>query len=157
MLRRAGMDFNDLGVVRDDREQIKNTFLKAADMADVVITSAGASVGDADYVKDVLDEIGEVNFWKIAMKPGRPLSFGRIGDSLFFGLPGNPVSVMVTFYQFVLPALRRLSGETNWQPLRLQARTLDRLKKQRGRKEFQRGVLSQDCLLYTSPSPRDRG
>jgi molybdopterin molybdotransferase len=144
MLRRAGMVFNDLGVVRDDREQIKNTFLKAAEMADVVITSAGASVGDADYVKDVLDEIGEVNFWKIAMKPGRPLSFGRIGDSLFFGLPGNPVSVMVTFYQFVLPALRRLSGEASWQPLRLQARTLDRLKKQRGRTEFQRGVLSQD-------------
>ena len=144
MLRRAGMVFNDLGVVRDDREQIKNTFLKAAEMADVVITSAGASVGDADYVKDVLDEIGEVNFWKIAMKPGRPLSFGRIGDSLFFGLPGNPVSVMVTFYQFVLPALRRLSGEMNWQPLRLQARTLDRLKKRPGRTEFQRGVLSQD-------------
>ena len=144
MLRRAGMAFNDLGVVRDDREQIKKTFLKAADMADVVITSAGASVGDADYVKDVLDEIGEVNFWKIAMKPGRPLSFGKIGDSLFFGLPGNPVSVMVTFYQFVLPALRRLSGEASWQPLRLQARTLDRLKKQRGRTEFQRGVLSQD-------------
>ncbi|HAU40932.1 MAG TPA: molybdopterin molybdenumtransferase MoeA, partial [Gammaproteobacteria bacterium] len=91
MLRRAGMAFNDLGVVRDDREQIKSTFLKAAEMADVVITSAGASVGEADYVKDVLDEIGEVNFWKIAMKPGRPLSFGRIGDSLFFGLPGNPV------------------------------------------------------------------
>ena len=78
------------------------------------------------------------------MKPGRPLSFGRIGDSLFFGLPGNPVSVMVTFYQFVLPALRRLSGEMNWQPLRLQARTLDRLKKRPGRTEFQRGVLSQD-------------
>ena len=152
MLRRAGMAFNDLGLVRDDREQIKNTFLKAAEMADVVITSAGASVGDADYVKDVLDEIGEVNFWKIAMKPGRPLSFGRIGDSLFFGLPGNPVSVMVTFYQFVLPALRRLSGEMNWQPLRLQARTLDRLKKRPGRTEFQRGVLSQDetCALVVS-------
>ena len=142
MLRRAGMAFNDLGLVRDDREQIKNTFLKAADIADVVITSAGASVGMP---------ITSRTFWmksaklisKIA-KPGRPLSFGRIGDSLFFGLPGNPVSVMVTFYQFVLPALRRLSGEASWQPLRLQARTLDRLKKRRGRTEFQRGVLSQD-------------
>ena len=144
MLTRAGVTFNDLGVVPDDREQIQNTFLRAASMADVVITSAGASVGDADYVKEVLDEIGEVNFWKIAMKPGRPLSFGRIGDSLFFGLPGNPVSVMVTFYQFVLPALKRLSGEIAWQPLRLRARTIDRLKKRPGRTEFQRGVLSQD-------------
>ena len=144
MLTRAGVTFNDLGVVPDDREQIQNTFLRAASMADVVITSAGASVGDADYVKEALDEIGEVNFWKIAMKPGRPLSFGRIGDSLFFGLPGNPVSVMVTFYQFVLPALKRLSGEIAWQPLRLRARTIDRLKKRPGRTEFQRGVLSQD-------------
>ena len=144
MLTRAGVTFNDLGVVPDDREQIQNTFLRAASMADVVITSAGASVGDADYVKEALDEIGEVNFWKIAMKPGRPLSFGRIGDSLFFGLPGNPVSVMVTFYQFVLPALKRLSGEIAWQPLRLRARTIDRLKKRPGRTEFQRAVLSQD-------------
>ena len=144
MLSRAGTAFNDLGVVRDDRNEIKQMFLRAADIADVVITSAGASVGDADYVKEVLDEIGQVNFWKIAMKPGRPLSFGKIGDSLFFGLPGNPVSVMVTFYQFVLPALRRLSGETAWHPLRLQARALDRLKKRPGRTEYQRGMLSQD-------------
>ena len=144
MLTRAGVTFNDLGVVPDDRKQIRETFLRAASMADVVITSAGASVGDADYVKEVLDEIGEVNFWKIAMKPGRPLSFGRIDDSLFFGLPGNPVSVMVTFYQFVLPALKHLSGEIAWQPLRLRARTIDRLKKRPGRTEFQRGLLSQD-------------
>ena len=144
MLTRSGVAFNDLGVVPDDRKQIRETFLRAASMADVVITSAGASVGDADYVKEVLDEIGEVNFWKIAMKPGRPLSFGRIGKSLFFGLPGNPVSVMVTFYQFVLPALKHLSGEIAWQPLRLRARTTDRLKKRPGRTEFQRGFLSQD-------------
>lgn len=144
MLSRAGMQFTDLGVVKDEREQIKQAFLRASRIADVVITSAGASVGDADFVKDVLDEIGEVNFWKIAMKPGRPLSFGRIGESLFFGLPGNPVSVMVTFYQFVLPALKRLSGEHDWAPLRLRARTLDRLKKRPGRTEFQRAFLSQD-------------
>ena len=144
MLTRSGMAFNDLGVVPDDRDRIKETFLRAADIADVVITSAGASVGDADFVKDVLDEIGEVNFWKIAMKPGRPLSFGKVGNSLFFGLPGNPVSVMVTFYQFVLPALRRLSGELAWAPLRLMARTQDRLKKMPGRTEFQRAALFQD-------------
>ena len=144
MLTRSGMAFNDLGVVPDDRDRIKDTFLRAADIADVVITSAGASVGDADFVKDVLDEIGDVNFWKIAMKPGRPLSFGKVGNSLFFGLPGNPVSVMVTFYQFVLPALRRLSGELAWAPLRLMARTQDRLKKMPGRTEFQRAALFQD-------------
>ncbi|MDP6530489.1 MAG: molybdopterin-binding protein [Arenicellales bacterium] len=144
MLSRLGVAFNDLGVVPDDRDLIRDIFLRAANMADVVITSAGASVGDADYVKDVLDEIGEVRFWKIAMKPGRPLSFGRIGKTFFFGLPGNPVSVMVTFYQFVLPALKRLAGEKNWQPLRLTARTKLQMKKKPGRTEFQRGQLAQD-------------
>ncbi|HBK77200.1 MAG TPA: molybdopterin molybdenumtransferase MoeA, partial [Gammaproteobacteria bacterium] len=144
MLTRLGVEFIDLGVIPDDRDRIRETFLRAAAIADVVITSAGASVGDADYVKEVLDEIGEVNFWKLAMKPGRPLSFGKIDHAHFFGLPGNPVSVMVTFYQFVLPALRQLMGEENWAPLRLPARTLNRLKKRPGRTEYQRGYLVQD-------------
>ena len=144
MLTRLGVEFIDLGVIPDDRDRIRETFLRAAAIADVVITSAGASVGDADYVKEVLDEIGEVNFWKLAMKPGRPLSFGKIDHAHFFGLPGNPVSVMVTFYQFVLPALRQLMGEENWMPLRFPARTLNRLKKRPGRTEFQRGYLVQD-------------
>ena len=144
MLTRLAVDFIDLGVVPDDRTRIRDTLLHGASMADVVITSAGASVGEADYVKDILDEIAEVNFWKLAMKPGRPLSFGRIGEALFFGLPGNPVSVMVTFYQFVLPALRRLMGEKACEPLRLPARTLNRLKKKPGRTEYQRGYLVQD-------------
>ena len=144
MLTRLGVEFIDLGVIPDDRDRIRETFLRAAAIADVVITSAGASVGDADYVKEVLDEIGEVNFWNLAMKPGRPLSFGKIDHAHFFGLPGNPVSVMVTFYQFVLPALRQLMGEENWAPLRLPARTLNRLKKRPGRTEYQRGYLVQD-------------
>ena len=144
MLTRLGVEFIDLGVIPDDRDRIRETFLRAAAIADVVITSAGASVGDADYVKEVLDEIGEVNFWKLAMKPGRPLSFGKIDHAHFFGLPGNPVSVMVTFYQFVLPALRQLMGEENWIPLRFPARTLNRLKKRPGRTEYQRGYLVQD-------------
>jgi len=144
MLTRLGVEFIDLGVIPDDRDRIRETFLRAAAIADVVITSAGASVGDADYVKEVLDEIGEVNFWKLAMKPGRPLSFGKIDHAHFFGLPGNPVSVMVTFYQFVLPALRQLMGEENWIPLRLPARTLNRLKKRPGRTEYQRGYLVQN-------------
>ena len=144
MLTRLGVEFIDLGVIPDDRDRIRETFLRAAAIADVVITSAGASVGDADYVKEVLDEIGEVNFWKLAMKPGRPLSFGKIDHAHFFGLPGNPVSVMVTFYQFVLPALRQLRGEENWVPLRLPARTLIQLKKRPGRTEYQRGYLVQN-------------
>jgi len=144
MLTRLAVDFVDLGVVPDDRARIRETLLQAASIADVVITSAGASVGDADYVKDILDEIAQVNFWKLAMKPGRPLSFGRIGEAFFFGLPGNPVSVMVTFYQFVLPALRRLMGEKSYEPLRLPARALNRLKKKPGRTEYQRGYLVQD-------------
>ena len=144
MLTRLGVEFIDLGVIPDDRDRIRETFHRAAAIADVVITSAGASVGDADYVKEVLDEIGEVKFWKLAMKPGRPLSFGKIDHAHFFGLPGNPVSVMVTFYQFVLPALRQLMGEENWAPLRLPARTLNRLKKRPGRTEYQRGYLVQD-------------
>ncbi|MEC9329841.1 MAG: gephyrin-like molybdotransferase Glp [Pseudomonadota bacterium] len=144
MLTRLAVDFVDLGVVPDDRARIRETLLQAASIADVVITSAGASVGDADYVKDILDEIAQVNFWKLAMKPGRPLSFGRIGEAFLFGLPGNPVSVMVTFYQFVLPALRRLMGEKSYEPLRLPARALNRLKKKPGRTEYQRGYLVQD-------------
>ena len=144
MLTRLGVEFIDLGVIPDDRDRIRETFLRAAAIADVVITSAGASVGDADYVKEVLDEIGEVKFWKLAMKPGRPLSFGKIDHAHFFGLPGNPVSVMVTFYQFVLPALRQLMGEENWVPLRLPARTLIQLKKRPGRTEYQRGYLVQN-------------
>ena len=143
LLQRAGMDMVDLGVVPDDRTQIRSAFLSAAHSADALITSAGASVGDADFIKDILDEVGEVSFWKIAMKPGRPLAFGHVGDALFFGLPGNPVSVMVTFYQFVLPALRRLSGETPVLSLRLTARTTNRIRKRPGRTEFQRGVLTQ--------------
>ena len=144
MLTRLEVEFIDLGVIPDDRDRIRETFLRAAAIADVVITSAGASVGDADYVKEVLDEIGEVKFWKLAMKPGRPLSFGKIDHAHFYGLPGNPVSVMVTFYQFVLPALRQLMGEENWVPLRLPARTLNQLKKRPGRTEYQRGYLVQN-------------
>ena len=143
LLQRAGMDMVDLGVVPDDRTQIRSAFLSAAHSADALITSAGASVGDADFIKDILDEVGEVSFWKIAMQHGRPLAFGHVGGALFFGLPGNPVSVMVTFYQFVLPALRRLSGETPVLSLRLTARTTNRIRKRPGRTEFQRGVLTQ--------------
>ncbi|MEA3291168.1 MAG: gephyrin-like molybdotransferase Glp [Pseudomonadota bacterium] len=141
MLSRAEVDMVDLGVVPDDPDALRKVFQDAARCADVVITSAGASVGDADYVNDILKELGEVDFWKIAIKPGRPLAFGKIGDSLFFGLPGNPVSAMVTFYIFVLPVLRYMMGESETQPLQLRARCETRLKKRPGRMEYQRGVL----------------
>jgi molybdopterin molybdotransferase len=141
MLTRAGCELLDLGVVGDDPGAIEEAFRRGAGMADMLVTSAGASVGEADYVKQTLDRVGEVSFWKLAMKPGRPLAFGRVGKAWFFGLPGNPVSVMVTFSQFVTPALRRLAGERSWRPLRMRARTTSALRKKAGRTEFQRGVL----------------
>ncbi|MDQ3259925.1 MAG: molybdopterin-binding protein, partial [Pseudomonadota bacterium] len=113
--------------------------------ADVVITSGGVSVGEADFVKQMLSKLGEVLFWKNAMKPGRPLAYGKIGGAHFFGLPGNPVSVMVTFYQFVRDALLILMGRTNIEPFpSLKAHCTSPIKKAPGRTEFQRGILSQD-------------
>ena len=144
MLTDLGVELIDLGVVADDAEAIAQTFTTAAASADMVITSAGASVGDADYVKQTLDSLGKVNFWKVAIKPGRPLSFGQLGDSLFFGLPGNPVSVMVTFALFVKPAVKQLAGEKYAVPLKMKVKTLSRLKKRPGRTEYQRGILSLD-------------
>ena len=144
MLTRLGVEQRDMGVVRDRRREIRAALLQAADNADVILTSGGVSVGEADFVKQTLEELGEVGFWKIAMKPGRPLAFGRVKDALFFGLPGNPVSVMVTFYQFVQPALRRLMGIADSEPLGLRARSACRLSKQPGRMEYQRGVLEKD-------------
>jgi molybdopterin molybdotransferase len=142
MLRRLGVEVVDLGVVRDRREDLEAAFLAAAAQADVVITSGGVSVGEADFVTETLDRIGEVGFWTVAIKPGRPIAFGRVAGALFFGLPGNPVSVMVTFYQLVQPALRLLQGITAPDaPALLTATLASRLKKKPGRREFQRGVL----------------
>ena len=144
MLQRTGVDIIDLGVVRDDRQNTTEAVANAAQQSDMVITTGGVSVGSADYVKDALEAQGSINFWKIAIKPGRPLAFGQIKDSYFFGLPGNPVSAMVTFYQFVIPALNALSGCEPTPRLLQQAKLLDPLRKRSGRMEFQRGILSQD-------------
>ena len=146
MLQRLGCGVIDMGVVRDDPQLIEQAFQSAAQTADVVITSGGVSVGEADFVKAMLDRLGEVVFWKIAMKPGRPLAYGHIGGAHFFGLPGNPVSVMVTFYQFVRDALLTLSGRDplpSVPSFRVPCTTP--LKKAPGRTEFQRGVLTQDA------------
>ncbi len=143
MLTDLGCEVIDMGVIRDTPEAVEAAFVQAAAAADVVMTSGGVSVGDADYVKQMLDRLGEVLFWKIAMKPGRPLAFGKIGSAHFFGLPGNPVAVMVTFYQFVREALQILMGQTAV-PLvpTFQAVLSAPLKKAPGRTEFQRGILS---------------
>jgi len=145
MLTRLGCEVIDMGVVRDDPQLLERAFAEAAAIADVVITSGGVSVGEADFVKELLNKLGEVVFWKIAMKPGRPLAYGKIGRAHFFGLPGNPVSVMVTFYHFVREALLALSGRNPVPPLpTFKVPCVSPLKKAPGRTEFQRGVLECD-------------
>ena len=134
-----------MGVVRDEPDALERAFAAAAAAADVVVTSGGVSVGEADFVKQLLDKLGEVLFWKIAMKPGRPLAYGRIGTAHFFGLPGNPVSVMVTFYEFVQDALRILQGQRDVAPLPTFKVPLSApIRKAPGRTEFQRGIMTQD-------------
>ncbi|MBI5462923.1 MAG: molybdopterin molybdotransferase MoeA [Gammaproteobacteria bacterium] len=145
MLARLGVELLDLGVIRDDRDAIRRAFHDAAANADVVITSGGVSVGEADFVKQTLDELGRVDFWKIAMKPGKPLAFGKVGAAMFFGLPGNPVSVMATFYLFVQPALQKLMGMRATPSLTLRVPCAVTLKKDIGRTDFQRGILHTDA------------
>lgn len=134
----------DLGVIPDNKQVLETCLKQAAATNDVIITTGGASVGDADYIQGILAVCGEVKFWKIAIKPGKPLAFGKIEGCYFFGLPGNPVAVMVTFRQIVAPALNLLSGAIASNPLRLLATCTTDLKKAPGRQEFQRGILSQD-------------
>jgi molybdopterin molybdotransferase len=144
MLKKLDVEIIDMGVVRDRRELVEQAFKEAAASADAIITSGGVSVGEADFVKETLEKLGSMSFWKIAMKPGRPVTFGHINDAVFFGLPGNPVSVMVTFFQFVRPALLKMSGATDAASVySVRARTLTALRKRPGRFEFQRGVLEQ--------------
>lgn len=134
----------DGGVIADDRALLKHTLQKAAEQFDVIITTGGASVGEADYIHAVLRECGEVNFWKIAMKPGKPLAFGKLGNCYFFGLPGNPVAVTTTFDIFLKPALHYLfTGANTRKPLLFSAICTTPLTKSRGRREFQRGILTQ--------------
>jgi molybdopterin molybdotransferase len=141
MLARLGVEIIDMGVVRDDPASLEKAFRQAAQNADVVITTGGVSVGEADFVKQLMSKLGEVLFWKIAMRPGRPMAFGKIGDAFLFGLPGNPVAVMVTFYEFVRDALIHVSGR-NDEPLpMLKAVAAENLRKVPGRTEYQRGVV----------------
>ena len=147
MLQRLGVELIDLGVVRDDPAALQATFTQAAQCADAVITSGGVSVGEADHTKQVMRQLGEVLFWKIAMRPGRPMAIGRIGapgrEAILFGLPGNPVAVMVTFYAFVRQALLAMSGASAQPMPLLQAVSEAPLRKKPGRTEYQRGIVSQ--------------
>lgn len=144
MLKVLQLETFDLGIVRDNEEDTREALLKASELADLIVTSGGVSAGDADFVTRAFHDLGDVSFWKLAMRPGRPLAYGTIGKAAFFGLPGNPVAVMVTFLQFVQPALRFLSGNTDVFPVEIPARCLSKLRKSPGRVEYQRGVMRLD-------------
>jgi len=142
LLTRLGCEVIDMGVVRDEPALLEAAFAKAAQEADAIITSGGVSVGEADFTKAMMKKLGDVAFWKIAMRPGRPMAVGRIGKSVLFGLPGNPVAVMVTFLAFVRPALLRMMGSTAQPAPLLKAKSLEPLRKKAGRTEYQRGLVS---------------
>jgi molybdopterin molybdotransferase len=142
LLKRLGVEVLDMGVVRDDPALLEAAFTKAAQQADAIITSGGVSVGEADFTKTMMKQLGDVAFWRIAMRPGRPMAVGRIGKSILFGLPGNPVAVMVTFLAFVRPALLRMMGACDTAPPLLRARSTEAIRKKPGRTEYQRGTVT---------------
>ncbi len=141
MLCRLGVELIDLGVVADTADATRQAFSRAADVADIVISSGGVSAGQADFVSATLAELGEVKFWKLAMRPGRPLAYGKVGNAHFFGLPGNPVAVMVTFYEFVQPSIKRMMGCTETEPAQFKVQCDSRVRKTPGRVEYQRGIV----------------
>ena len=146
LLTKLNCEIIDLGIIPDDLTQIKQALVTASNQANLVITSGGVSVGDADYTKTALEDLGQINFWKIAMKPGKPFAFGQIGHALFCGLPGNPVSTLVTFYQLVQPLILTLSGlKTTDIDFHFQVKAATNLKKSIGRVDFQRGRLQIDA------------
>ena len=149
MLQALGCEMIDMGVVKDDPELLEHAFNKAAEQADAIITSGGVSVGEADFTKAMMKKLGDVVFWKIAMRPGRPMAVGRIQkgqrSAVLFGLPGNPVAVMVTFLAFVKPALLKMMGSTATPLPMLKAKTQEVLRKKPGRTEYQRGIVSRNA------------
>jgi molybdopterin molybdotransferase len=142
VLEKFGVVLINYGIISDDLDALRAAFLEADSEADVVITSGGVSVGEADYTKTVLNELGKIDFWKLAIKPGKPFAFGHLPNSYFIGLPGNPVSALVTLHQLAIPMLRKLSGEQVRRPLRLPATVTSAIRKSPGRTDFQRGVYS---------------
>ncbi|MCL2895024.1 molybdopterin molybdotransferase MoeA [Brenneria tiliae] len=145
MLEQFGCEVQDLGIVRDDPTALRDAFHRADIDADLAISSGGVSVGEADYTKRMLEELGDIHFWKLAIKPGKPFAFGKLRHAWFCGLPGNPVSAALTFYQLVQPLLARLAGYTQWRlPTRIRVKTTSALKKTVGRTDFQRGIFSRN-------------
>ncbi|HHF2924210.1 TPA: bifunctional molybdopterin-guanine dinucleotide biosynthesis adaptor protein MobB/molybdopterin molybdotransferase MoeA [Vibrio alginolyticus] len=144
MLEKLGCEILDFGILEDNEQLMIEALENASAQADVVMTSGGVSVGDADYIKLALDKLGQIDFWRINMRPGRPLAFGQINNKPFFGLPGNPVAVMVSFINFVEPALRKMQGEQGWKPLKVNAIATENLRSRQGRTEFSRGVYELD-------------
>ncbi len=143
MLEKLNCEVLDFGILPDNPEQFEKIFLQAQEQADLLITSGGVSVGEADFTKEVLEKVGLINFWKLAIKPGKPFAFGKLDHAWFCGLPGNPVSALVTFYQLVQPVIAKLSGMKNYQkPMQLLATAKTNLKKTAGRLDFQRGFYS---------------
>ena len=134
--------FSDLGVVKDKKKYLVKKLQRASEISNIIITTGGVSVGDADYIKDALREVGSVGFWKIAIKPGRPLAFGKINSSYFFGLPGNPVSAAVTFQLFVIPAINKLLSRKREKIVLIKAKSKNKLKKKLGRTEYKRAIIS---------------
>lgn len=157
MLTRLGVVLVDMGVVRDRPQDLENAFKKGSALADVVITTGGVSVGEADFVRELMAKLGEVLFWKIAMRPGRPMAFGKIGNAFLFGLPGNPVAVMVTFYQFVRDALLFMSGREGAEVPLLRATAAENLRKVPGRTEYQRGILFRESGEWTVRTTGQQG
>ncbi|HDR0998405.1 TPA: molybdopterin molybdotransferase MoeA [Pasteurella multocida] len=140
LLEKLNCEILDFGLLPDNEQEFEKAFIEAQQQADLVITSGGVSVGEADFTKKVLEKVGQVNFWKIAMKPGKPFAFGRLKNAWFCGLPGNPVSALATFYQLVQPVIAKLSGYSQWKaPQRLTAIAVTKMKKAPGRLDFQRG------------------
>ncbi|MGI9947136.1 bifunctional molybdopterin-guanine dinucleotide biosynthesis adaptor protein MobB/molybdopterin molybdotransferase MoeA [Vibrio hyugaensis] len=144
MLEKLGCEILDFGILEDNEQLMIEALENASAQADVVLTSGGVSVGDADYIKLALDKLGQIDFWRINMRPGRPLAFGQINDKPFFGLPGNPVAVMVSFINFVEPALRKMQGEQGWKPLKVSAIATESLRSRQGRTELSRGIYELD-------------
>ncbi|HCG5964984.1 TPA: bifunctional molybdopterin-guanine dinucleotide biosynthesis adaptor protein MobB/molybdopterin molybdotransferase MoeA [Vibrio parahaemolyticus] len=144
MLEKLGCEILDFGILEDNEQLMIEALENASAQADVVMTSGGVSVGNADYIKLALDKLGQIDFWRINMRPGRPLAFGQINNKPFFGLPGNPVAVMVSFINFVEPALRKMQGEQGWKPLKVNAIATENLRSRQGRTEFSRGIYELD-------------
>ena len=144
LLSELPVHIKDMGVVKDNEKILIKKLRECAKVSDIVITTGGVSVGDADYIKSALKKVGKVDFWKIAIKPGRPLAYGKINNTLFFGLPGNPVSAAVTFQIFIIPAIKKISQMIASSKLIIKARVKSSLSKKQGRVEYKRGLLEQN-------------